>query len=107
MGSSIGSMGSFGGFGARVLLVDELLVVDELVVGRRVVDVRGGAVLEVGGCDTERVVLVVAPAPGTIVDVVVVEIVAPGTGHADGAGASRAANFPRSSRRAGPPKTMQ
>ena len=84
-------MGSFGFF---VLVVEELLVVDVLLDGRRVVDVRVGAVLVVafGGC--------------TVV-VVVVGIVSARPGHAEGAGAFRAANFPGSSWRTSPPKSRQ
>ena len=66
----------------------------------------------VEGSALVAVVLVVGGAPGTrTVDVVVVLLVVTvpeaGTGHAAGAGAWRAANFPGSSRRTSPPKSRQ
>jgi hypothetical protein len=132
--SSPGFFGFFGpiGSGAAVLLVlDDVLVVvarrveevELLVVARAVVDELRGAVLEVvggrllevvgrrvvdvvGGSRSAAVVVVEGRSVGVRVEVVVVVCDAGGVGHAEGGGASRAANFPGSSRRTSPPKSM-
>ena len=100
---SMGSFGSFGSLGGLVLVVD-------VVVTRRVVDVRRSVVLVVAGRALFLVELVVGDGSRPAVDdvlVVVVVTVSARPGHADGAGAFRAANFPGSSRRTSPPKSRQ
>jgi len=113
-----------------VVVVDEVLVVVggavEDVVGRTVEDVEGGVVVVDASCVEDVELLVVTRAvvdvdaggvpstvlvvgrPGAAIVVVVVVVVPAGSsGHDAGAGASRAANFPGSSRRTSPPKSMQ
>ena len=51
--------------------------------------------------------VLVVGRPGRVMVVVVVVVSAGSCGHAVGAGAFRAANFPGSSRRTSPPKSMQ
>ena len=72
--------------------------VELLVVTRELDDVEDGGV--------PATVLVVG-RPGRVMVVVVVVVAAGSCGHAVGAGAFRAANFPGSSRRTSPPKSMQ
>ncbi len=76
----------------------ELRDVELLVVTRVLVDVEDGGV--------PATVLVVG-RPGRAMVVVVVVVSAGSCGHAVGAGAFRAANFPGSSRRTSPPKSRQ
>jgi hypothetical protein len=84
----------------RVVVVESSSVddVELLVVTCVLVDVEDGGV--------PATVLVVG-RPGRAMVVVVVVVSAGSSGHADGAGAFRAANFPGSSRRTSPPKSMQ
>ena len=85
----------------RVVVVESSSVddVELLVVTCVLVDVEDGGV--------PATVLVVGRLGRAIVVVVVVVVSAGSSGHADGAGAFRAANFPGSSRRTSPPKSMQ
>jgi hypothetical protein len=117
-----------------VLVVDEVLVavgraVDDVVGGfvdvmvsgsvddvvARTVDGVEGRVVVVESSSVEDVellvvtrVLVDVEDGGVPATVLVVVVVSTGScGHTDGAGAFRAANFPGSSRRTSPPKSMQ
>jgi hypothetical protein len=84
----------------RVVVVESSSVDDvELLVVTRVLDVEDG-------CGPATVLVVGRLGRATVV-VVVVVVSAGNAGHADGAGAFRAANFPGSSRRTSPPKSMQ